>query len=180
MNKNHLTRLLKQADSSAEMVPLDADQLAFLVRRRLQRRKQMVRYVMPAAAAILVGIGLLGGQLYQLRQKQQHIVRLEKQVQQLAEQTEATLAKMQQLLDSQEAHLQTVARYDDPAHKIETAVEEAAFLLIYQAERMAEKYNRPDAAANYYRQVIEYFGDTSSAEIAKERLNKVELQPHHI
>lgn len=174
MNDQKLKDYLRQADAALLLPPIAAADVAAGVRRRLNRRKHLVRYAMPAAAAILLVAGLLASQSWQSGQKQRQIARLEQQVQQLAAQTEATLAQMQQLLDAQQAKLQAVTRYNDPASQIETALDDAAFLLIYRAERLEEKYNRPDTAADCYRQVIEYFGDTPSAQTARQRLQKIE------
>ncbi|MHC4553615.1 MAG: DUF948 domain-containing protein, partial [Planctomycetota bacterium] len=147
MDEYKLKQWLKEADAAVSLAPVDAGDVAAAVSRRLVRRKRTIHYGMPVAAAVLVVVGLFGSRSYQAQQKQRQIAQLEQQVQQLTEQTQATLAKIEQLLDDQQASLQKVSRYSDPAYKIEAAVDEAAFILMYQAERMAEKYNRPDAAA---------------------------------
>lgn len=182
MNESMLKDYLQQADAAMPLAPVDVADVASGVVRRLNRRKRAIRYGMPVAAAIVIVAGLWGGQFYQSHQKQRHIVQLEKQVRELTEQTQAILAKIEQLLDDQQTRLQAITRTDEPAYKIETAIDEAAFILMYQAERMTEKYNKPDDAADYYRQVIKYFGQTPSAKTAKERLNELELneQQNHI
>ncbi len=181
MNEINLKKQLKQADQMSHLPEVDADSVIVGVRRRLNHRKQTRRYNLAAAAAIVV-LCFFTAQKYQSWQKDRQIARLQQDVQELTRQTEATLAKLEQLLDSQETALQNVARYSDPEYKIKAAVDEAAFVLMYQAQRMTEKYNNKESAAGYYRQVIQYFADTPSAETAKIKLSQLEQneQPNSI
>jgi hypothetical protein len=185
MDENTLKKLLKQADSSAELVPLDTGHLASAVRGRLRRRKQAFRYGMAATAAMIAVVCVFSQRQYQSYKKEQQIVRLEQEVQELTVRTEATLALVQEMLARQEQQdkilklNRQLARYEN---SIQAEVDEAAFVLVYQADRMAEKYNNKETAIDYYNQVIEHFADTPSAETAKERLSQIKNknQPNHI
>jgi TolA-binding protein len=181
MNEKKLENLLKQADSDMELPSIDAEQLSLTVRRRLQRRKQTFHYGMLAAAAVITVVCVLTVPKYQLYRKERRIAQLEQEIKELALRTESTLAKVEEMLARQQQHQAELrlASYRDP---IRQQVEEAAFILIYQADRMMKKYNQKEEAIQYYNQVIEYFGDTPSAETARELLMQIQQknQPNHI
>lgn len=181
MNENNLKQMLMQADAGESLVPMDAKHLSRVIRKRVHGRKMLLRSGMFAAAAIIMVAFILGQRQFQLYQKQQQIVRLEEKIEDLNRRTEQTLALVQDMLDRQEQQntQRKLASYQDP---IRHQVEEAAFILIYQADRMLEKYNNKETAIQYYNQVIERFGDTPSAQTARDRLNRMEqqIQPNHI
>jgi TolA-binding protein len=174
MDDNKLKILLKQADSGDHLTPLDTANLASSVRRRLHRRKTVIRSGMFSTAAMIMVTFILGQRQYELYQKQQQIVRLEQRIEDLNRRTEETLVLAQNLLARQQQEVQRqYASYQNP---IRQQVEEAAFILVYQADRMKNKYNNAEAAIDYYNQVIERFGDTPSAQTARERLTEIEKQ----
>ena len=179
MDDTNLNQLLKQADADGELTPLDAARLASTARGRLRRRKQAVRYGALAAAAMIAVVCVFSVQKYQSYKKGQRIVQLQQEVEELSRRTEQTLALVEKMLERQEQQDidRRLASYQDP---IRQQVDEAAFILVYQADRMAEKYNNKETAIDYYNQVIERFGDTPSAETARERLVQIENQPNQI
>ena len=179
MNENKLKNLLKQADTSAELAPLDAGNLASVARGRFRRRKQAVRYGILAAAAMIAVVCVFGQRQYQSYRKERHIARLEQEVQELTERTEATLALVQEMLarqGQQDKIRQLNRQLARQENSIQREVDEAAFILVYQADRMAKKYNNKETAIEYYNQVIERFGDTPSAKTARERLTQIQQQ----
>lgn len=184
MSEDKLNQLLKQADKANELLPLDAACLSLAVRRRLRRRKQTLRCGMAAAAAILIVACVFGQRQYQLYQKQRQIVRLEQDIEDLNHRTEQTLALVQEMLARQEQQdeLRKLNRQlTGYENSIQQEIDETAFILVYQADRMMEKYNNKDIAIDYYRKVVEQFGDTPSAQTAKERLIQIEQnQPDQI
>lgn len=181
MREDKLNQLLKQADAENELLPLDAASLSLAVRRRLHRRQRTLRYGMVAAAAIIIVACVFGQRQYQLYQKQRQIVRLQQDIEDLNRRTEQTLALVQEMLTRQQQQdaQRRLVSYQDP---IQRQVEETAFILLYQADRMIEKYNDKDAAIDYYNQVIDHFGNTPSAETAHQRLKQIakQNQPNRI
>jgi len=180
MNEDNLKQLLKQTDEDAELFPLDAGHLSSVVRRRLNRRKQTLRYGLLTAVALITVFCLLSERQYQSWKRQRHIAQLEQEVEELTRRTEETLALVQDMYARQQQEPERQSDlYWDP---IQAEVDEAANILVYQADRMAEKYNRKDTAIENYNQVIECFGDTPSAETARERLKQIQQknQPNRI
>ena len=57
--------------------------------------------------------------------------------------------------------------------QLELDVDEAAFALVYQADRLARQPNLQLAAADFYRQVASDFPDSTWAPIARERLARL-------
>jgi TolA-binding protein len=181
MDEIKLKQLLKQADTNAKLIPLDSKRLSRAVRGRVHRRKTVQRYGMMTAAAAVLVVFIVGQRQYQLHQKQLQITRLEKNIEELKQSTEETLALVQEMLQKQkqqDAERQLILARDP----IREQVEEAAFILVYQADRMMEKYNNTETAIDYYNQVIKHFSDTSSAQTARQRLSEIEKQnqPDHI
>jgi len=58
----------------------------------------------------------------------------------------------------------------DPIVQIDRHVEQAAFVIVNQADRKIAKWNLTDSAASDYRRVIELFPKTRWAEVARQRL----------
>ena len=176
MDKKTLEKVLKQVDASSELAPLDAGHLASAVRGRFRRQKQAVRYEILAAVAMIAVVFVFSQRQYQSYKKEQHLARLEQEVQELTCRTEQTWALVQEMLSRQEQQDEMrklnrqIARYQDP---IQVEVDETAFILVYQGDRMAEKYDEKEKAIEYYNQVIEHFGDTPSARIARQHLMQI-------
>lgn len=185
MSEDKLFQLLKQADTETEVLPLDAASLSLAVHERLRRRKQTLRYGIAAAAAIIIVACVFGQRQYQLYQKQRQIARLQQDIEDLNRRTEQTLALVQNLLARQEQQdeLRKLNRQlMGHENSIRREIDETAFILVYQADRMVEKYNNAETAIDFYNQVIERFGDTPSAQTARKRLAETEKQnqPNHI
>lgn len=183
MNEQNLKQLLKQTDSASQLSPLDADHLNSAVRGRLRRRKQMVYYRVLAAAAMITVVCVFSLQKYQSYRKEQRIVQFQQELKELTRRTEQTLALVQNMLKQQQQQDEIrkanrqLARYEN---SIRREVDEAAFILVYQADRMAQKYNDKETAIEYYNQVIKNFKDTPSAKTAQERLNQIHNQSKQI
>lgn len=169
MNETHFKQLLRQADSVSGLPQADVEELSSAVRCRLTRRKQYIRTGLLTAAAIAV-IASIGIGLYRSQESKRKLADL-RQREQLAK-IEADLALVQQLLHQQEEQLSQLRanRFSSPARQIEKEMDDAAFVLMYQAERMARQYNDQQTALDYYQQVVQYFGRTQWAEEAQKRI----------
>jgi hypothetical protein len=176
MSEDKLFQLLKQADTETEVLPLDTASLSLAVHERLRRRKQTLRYGMAAAAAMIIVACVFGQRQYQFYQKQQQITRLQQDIEDLNRRTEQTLALVRDILARQQQQ-DELRKLNQPLagykNSIRREIDETAFILVYQADRMVEKYNNAETAIDFYNQVIERFGDTPSAQTARERLDKI-------
>ncbi len=59
----------------------------------------------------------------------------------------------------------------DPTDEANQQLENAAFAMVYQANRIAQTAGN-EPAQNVYREVVAYFPDTPSAEVARQRLTR--------
>ena len=113
---------------------------------------------------------------------------MEQEIEQLARQTEATLALVQEVLvwQKQQDELRKLnrqlARYTHSPGSVKAEVDEAAFVLVYQADRMVDDVNTKNTAIENYKNVIKYFPDNKWAETARQRLKKIQQnnQSNHI
>lgn len=105
---------------------------------------------------------------------------LEEQVRQLQERTDATLRlvenvlaqdRRQRRLDDAEAEL---ASAPDPMEQVQRQVDKAAFVLIYQADRLYRELNRTESAVAAYKEIIQLFPTNRWAEVARERLAEID------
>jgi hypothetical protein len=184
MNETQLKEKLQQVDRCLTLPAVNTADFTAALHRRLTRRKHTFRLTVPAAAAAVIMAFLLTGQFYRLKSKDRQITQLQNLVRDLSAQTEATLALAQQMLNTQNQSKSTrqYTNSSSPARQIQTTVNEAAFLLIYQAQQLEEQPGRKDDAVDCYNQVIQYFGDTPSANTARQRLKQIKdnNQPNHI
>ena len=58
----------------------------------------------------------------------------------------------------------------DPIVRIDRQIEQAAFVIVAQADRKVRRWNLTDSAADDYRRVVELFPKTHWAAIARQRL----------
>jgi glucose-6-phosphate-specific signal transduction histidine kinase len=59
----------------------------------------------------------------------------------------------------------------DPADDAQQEIEDAAFAMVYQANRIAQTAGN-EPARNVYKEVVAYFPNTPSAEVARQRLTQ--------
>ncbi|HUW17706.1 MAG TPA: hypothetical protein VMW16_00220 [Sedimentisphaerales bacterium] len=183
MREDKITNLLKKADQTAWPPKPPPANLAAVVRRHAHRRRT-IRIAAPVAAAavivIAVGLWYRTADTAKRTQEQQRITSLEAQIKQLQARTDATLdlirevleyERKQRRLDQLQAEL---ANIPDPLEESRREVDKAAFVLVYQADRMYKERNQKDSAVRTYNRVIELFPQTPSAETAKQRLLEIQ------
>lgn len=182
MKEIDIKQILSQADDSDLLPEIDPDRLASRVRRKYRYHKQIRRLSVIAAAGVLIISGLFAERQYRLHQNHLQIAQLQQEVKQLSRKAESTLALVQEVLawQDRQARIDTLsrqlARYENPANTVESQIDETAYILVYQADRMVKEHNLKDAAIKNYRQVIRYFPETQWAETARERLQKLEQE----
>ena len=182
MSEERIRILLQGADETAPRPTFGLVDPA-RIRRRLHRRWVARSGVLTSAAAVVAIAAVLWAVRMRPQQAQpepQKIASLEAQVRQLQAQTDATLRLLQEVIqkDRQERHLASLeaelARIPDPAVEIERQIDQAAFLLIYQADKAYQQHGQTASAVAAYRQVIELFPKSRGADVARERLAEIE------
>jgi len=184
MNEERIERLLRSADDRAGP-PVFGPITAAGVRKRIHRRR-IVRTVVPLTAAAAIALVVLFSDAPANRQRpgpveeSQRMAALEEQVRQLQERTDATLRlvenvlaqdRRQRRLDDAEAEL---ASAPDPMEQVQRQVDKAAFVLIYQADRLYRELNRTESAVAAYKEIIQLFPTNRWAEVARERLAEID------
>ncbi len=76
----------------------------------------------------------------------------------------------QQRLDELQAQLASIP---DPIEEIQKQVDKTAFILVCQADRMYHEFDLKASAIQTYKRVIERFGQTQWAEVARNRLAEI-------
>lgn len=182
MNEERIRTLLQRADNVAGKTAFGHIDSAGIRRRIRHRRIIRTAASLAAAAGIILAIALpaIRTQAPSPQPEPQRIASLEEQVQQLQAQADATLRLVQEVLeqDRQERRLTALraelASIPDPLQEIEKQVDKAAFLLIYQADRLYLELNRTESAVATYKEVIQLFPTNRWAEVARERLSQIE------
>lgn len=183
MNEEQIRLLLARAEAMAEEPRFGPVTLAGIRQRVRCRRLAQVGIPTAAAALVLVGVTLWAICLRTTASPElgpQRIASLEDQVKQLQAQTEATLKLVQEVLerDRQDRRLASLqaelARIPDPKKEIDQQVDEAAFVLVYQADRLYKELNQTDSAVRAYKDVIQLFPTNRWADVARERLSQIE------
>jgi hypothetical protein len=183
MKEDKIQNMLQRADNAA-MSASAPPGLAAAIRRRARRRHIGRRAAAVAAAACIVcGAALWVASEIVSRHKQaseqRQIAALEAQVKELQARTDAALEYVTQVLreeqrksrlDQLEAQLAAIG---DPIAEIDEQMEETAFIMVYQADKMYNEQNLKGSAIRTYKQVIELFGQTKSAQTAHQRLEQV-------
>jgi len=182
VNEEQIKQLLAEADEAAGK-PIFRGLTTAGIRRQAQRRR-LVRVAAPASlAAVLAVAAALSALWMHTREplpQPQRIASLEKQVQQLQAQTDATLKLVQEVLerdrqDRRLAALETeLASIPDPVKEIDRQVDETAFILIYQADKLYQELNQRESAVAAYKEVIQLFPTNRWAAVARERLSQIE------
>jgi tetratricopeptide (TPR) repeat protein len=190
VNDQQIRTLLQKADQAAGP-PVYRRPTASGIRRRL-RQGRLIRISTPALAAAVVlvatGVGVICLRTPEPQPKPpsepQRIASLETQVKQLQAQTDATLKLVREVLerDRQERRLAALnaelASIPDPMREMDAQVDETAFLLIYQADRLYKELNQTESAVAQYKEVIQLFPKNRWADVARERL--AEIEQHQI
>jgi len=147
------------------------------------RRRRLVRIAVPlsvaAVALIATAVSVIGMRTPPTPEPQR-IASLETQVKQLQAQTEQTLRLVQEVLqrDRRERRLAALevelASIPDPMREIDRQVDETAFVLVYQADKLYKELSQRDSAIEAYKEVIQLFPDNQWADVARQRLSEIE------
>ncbi len=182
MNEEQIKSLFQRADAVAEG-PVFGDISAAGMRRRVRRRR-VIRMGGSLAAAAAVTLTVVLATLCTRTKvpssEPQRIASLEEQVEQLQARTDATLKLVQEVLekDRRQRRLAALeaelASIPDPVRQIEQQVDQTAFLLIYQADRLYKELNQTESAVAAYKELIQLFPDNRWADVARERLSQIE------
>lgn len=182
MTEDKIKDLLQKTDQMmTDVRPVHIDPAA--IRRRAAHRRLMINIaVPPAVAAVLFLAVIIVIQAAKPNRisKQTQIVSLQEELKQLQTKTDAVLNLVQQVLEEERKvqrlnELQaTLASIPDPVEELQTQVDETAFILVYQADRIYRELNQPNSAVKTYNQVIKLFPQNRWAEVARQRLAEIE------
>lgn len=181
MNDERLKELLRQADADVKLGSFDTRALGDGVQRRLYRRKQ-IRYYSIAAAAVIMIVCMLSVQHDRSSRRREQVALLQADLQRLKAECEQTQTILQEMLANQKQQDAAIKqRYQivSQGDVMDRQLDETAFILVYQADRLIEKYGNRDVAAEYYRRVIDCFGQTPSAQTARQRLINIDSENQH-
>jgi hypothetical protein len=181
MTEDKIKNLLQKADETAG-VPAQVSINLSVVRRRVNRRRFINIATSIAAAAVILGIiGLWGpaSKTNEQIQQQQKISSLEMQIKQLKARADATYNLVQEVLDDRRQRrldeLQAeLASIGDPIEEIKKQVDNTAFILVYQADRMYRELNLRDDAIKTYNRIIKLFPENQWADVARQRLSEIQ------
>ena len=186
MTEDNVKNLLQKTDEMAG-VPAPVSINISTIRRRANRRR-IVSIAIPlaSAAVILIAVGLWGLVAGNVKttNPQEKIALLEMQIKQLKAGTDATFNLIQEVLEDErrqrrldelQAQLASIA---NPLEEIQKQVDDTAFILVYQADRMYRELNLTDSAVQVYRRVIEFFPENQWAEVARKRLSEIQNNQH--
>ena len=184
MSDERLKELLQRADETAGAPVFRHPHTGEIRRRVFRRRLKMTS--LPAAAVILIGAGVGSICLRTERTppQQPRIATVETQLRQLQTQTDAVLKLVHEVIekDRQKGQLAALeaelASIPDPAEEIERQVDKAAFVMLYQADRLYKQLRQTESAVEAYKEIIQLFPENQWADVARERLSQI--QEHRI
>jgi uncharacterized protein YoxC len=182
MLNDSLEKLLQEADQTAGPPKQVRVDLSEIHNRAKRRRIVNITGPVAAAAVLMVALGLWSATLRTTgtMPEQNKIASLENQVKQLQAQTDAAMRliqemlekeRRQQRLDELEAELASIS---DPLEQMQKQVDKAAFILVYQADRLYRELNQTNSAIEAYNRVIRLFPENQWAQVAKQRLEEIE------
>ncbi len=175
-----LTQLLHDADQSA-LPPKVADTAILIgrIRYRSHQRRVRRRIVGLCAAAVIAIVGTLA---VTIRVEQRRIDRLQRQIADLTEKTDATVEFVQRILQEHEGQQrlarsnQRLASAPDPIGQIQARIDQTAFSMLYQADLLYKQLNLKDSAIEAYNRLIEMFPDNRWAQTARQRIQEIQEQ----
>jgi len=182
MTEDKIKNLLQEADRMAGQPAQARIDLSALRRRAGRRRLASLAGPVAAAAMLMIALGVwsLAIKTPEPTREQEKIVSLETQIKQLQASTDAALSlihevledeRRQSRLDELEAQLASIP---DPLETIRKQVDETAFILVYQADRLYRELNETESAVETYKRVIRLFPRNQWAGVARERLSEIE------
>jgi hypothetical protein len=151
------------------------------------RRAKKIRFVRLAAPLAAAAMVLIAFGIYQLvgtpaddTREQMRLAALKAEVEQLRAQTDATLKLVREVIENQRRRSQLqalearLASIPDPLEQMQRQADKTAFILVYQANRMYDELDQKDSAIQTYNRVIELFPQSKWAEVARERLLRIQ------
>lgn len=185
MEENRLKNLLQEADRfSGGCVVQDASSIAESVRKTVRRRHQRKMYLCFAAsvaAVLIVCAGLWNTAIEKDRiAKSENIKQLQSEVDRLQSEVDTILVAVRQVIAEEKSNATLVkleaelASISDPIEEVQRQVDRAAFIIVYQADRMYKDHNLINAAIESYKRAIEFFPENKWAEVARSRLSEIE------
>ena len=171
MSDERLKELLQRADETAG-APVFRHPHTGEIRRRVFRRR------------LKMTVGSICLRTERTPPQQPRIATVETQLRQLQTQTDAVLKLVHEVIekDRQKGQLAALeaelASIPDPAEEIERQVDKAAFVMLYQADRLYKELRQTESAVEAYREIIELFPENQWADVARERLSQI--QKHRI
>lgn len=175
-----LTQLLQDADRSA-LRPKVADTAVLIGRIRYRSHQRRVRRTIVGVCAAAV-IAVVATMAVTIRIEQRRMDRLQRQIADLTEKTDATVAFVQKILSEHDGQQrlarsnQRLAAIPDPISEIQARIDQTAFSMLYQADMLYKQLNLKESAMEAYNRLIEMFPDNRWAQTAKERLKEMEEQ----
>ena len=192
MTEEELRNLLLAADANAPATDRADDNLAQQVRRMSRRRRAARAVGGLAVACILIAVGIeMSGtgrkDLARRKEPAPRTVTNEAKPQDRGSDPERLRLELAQLNAVAEGRLTFVAALNrgetagsssgrEPDRDattwtgVQQELDDAAFVLVYQGDRLRKEYKLNSLAEGRYRRVIELFPGTSSATIARQRL----------
>ena len=184
MNGKGIRGLLRSADDVATE-PIFWRVGAARIRRQVRRRRlAVVALPATAAAAVLLttAVWVVCTDTARPVFAPRKTVSQEEQVKQWQTQAQSTLKLVHEVLERErrqhrlgvlEAEL---GRIPDPAIEIERQVDKTASLLLRQAERLSREPGRTEAAVEAYKNIIQRYPESRSADEARKRLSEIKQQ----
>jgi tetratricopeptide (TPR) repeat protein len=182
VSDEQIRSLLQRADQTAG-APSFGPVSAAGIRTRAHRTR-LIRIAAPvaAAAALLIATAVVTLRIRPQPSppQTQQIASLQEKIEQLQTQTDATLRLVQEVVerDRQERRVAALeaelASIPDPMQEIDRHVDETAFVLLYQADKLYKELNRTESAVAAYKEVIQLFPKNRWADVARERLSEIE------
>lgn len=195
MKPDPLGELLRRADAAAgPPSPLPPDLVVRVQRSAALRRRRIVLVSTAAAVAFLaVGTSLLlrsvepgqtvagREQLVRAADSEPDVAQLQAEIARLRAEADSRLAvarRMAELLRRHErlAALAAESQGPDPVKQARQEMDQAAGILVCQADRLHRELHLRARAIESYRAAIRLFPDTAWATVAQERLTKIEQE----
>ncbi len=181
-NNDPLESLLQRADAEAGAGPKLGEDLAQRVRQMAWR----ARRVRLRAAAVAASVVLAGGLIWMFSVNEptgvgpseaEQVAALRAEIERLDAEVASLVTAVREMreLEAEYARLQELGRElagADISYQIARDVDEAVFIMIYDADRRLEAGQR-ESAAGVYKQVIRLFPQNRWAKVAREKLSKI-------
>jgi hypothetical protein len=192
MINDPIQKLLMDADQSAAP-PRVAPGLAEHVRATARRRQRNARIVYASAAVLAIAF-IIGRVGFSPRGSSAPSNTVQQQIAVTADHPSITPETTQSAAADINAHLQRIdealarlaeeirqqklendlAAMREPIEKVQQQREQAALILVFYADKKFNELNLKDSAIADYKQVIAVFPDTTWAEKAREKLQKIQ------